>query len=127
MIAGVEPIPVSGIKKPSKAKLGIACTKFANPITALASFLWLVINIPRGTPIHTATNTAIIVNSICSNKRASISPFLTARLDKKSFINYPLPVLYIDCLVLKSSYFLLLILKACHYHYKLVDSLSLGY
>ena len=38
-MAGTDPIPTTGIKNPNIAKLGIACTRFANPITILANFL----------------------------------------------------------------------------------------
>ena len=60
-MAGADPIPITGIKNPSIAKLGIACTKFANPITILATFLFFVIKIPSGTPITTAIKTATMV------------------------------------------------------------------
>jgi hypothetical protein len=61
-IEGVEPIPKKGTKNPSKAKLGIACTALANPITNEEVEGNFAIKIPNGTPIAIAIIRAITDN-----------------------------------------------------------------
>jgi hypothetical protein len=60
-MAGVLPIPIKGIKNPSKAKLGIAWMTFVVPIIGLDSFGCREIKMPNGIPIITATRTEIIL------------------------------------------------------------------
>jgi hypothetical protein len=60
-MAGALPIPMKGIKKPSRAKLGIACMTFVVPIIGLDSFGCREIKMPNGIPIITAMRTEIIL------------------------------------------------------------------
>lgn len=54
------------IKKPKRAKLGIACITLEKPNIGLDNFFTLATIIPRGTPSRTDIRTAITVSSMCS-------------------------------------------------------------
>ena len=77
IIAGFSPIPKNGTAKANKAMQGILCNRLAIPITSLEACLFLVIAIPKGTPINTARKTAMVVRFMCSIKRIQTSGYFS--------------------------------------------------
>jgi hypothetical protein len=60
-MAGVLPMPINGIKNPSRAKLGTAWITFVIPIIGFESFGSFDMKIPRGIPITIAIKTETIL------------------------------------------------------------------
>ena len=66
-IAGLAPMPNSGIIKPNNAILGMVCSIPAMPKTQLLHCFFRAIQMPNGMPISTDSNRLINVRPICAN------------------------------------------------------------